>query len=80
MIFTELQTYLSQQQKASLAQLASHFGTDASALRGMLQRLVHKGRIRQFQADKCGSCDHCDPSLFEFYEWLGPQPREETKQ
>ena len=71
MILTELQTYLAKRQKVSLAELESHFRIDANALRGMLNRLIRKGRIRSHLAEKCGGCTDCDPQMFELYEWIG---------
>ncbi len=71
MILTELQTYLAKRQKVSLAELENHFRIDADALRGMLNRLVRKGRIRQHITEKCGGCTHCDQQVFEVYEWVG---------
>jgi hypothetical protein len=70
MILTELQTYLAKQKKVSLAELESHFRTDADALRGMLNRLIRKGRVRQQMAEKCSGCTHCDQQMFEVYEWV----------
>jgi predicted transcriptional regulator len=71
MILTELQTYLAQRGKVSLTELESHFRTDSNALRGMLNRLIRKGRIRQHITEKCGGCTQCSPELFEVYEWVG---------
>jgi putative ferrous iron transport protein C len=71
MISTKLQTYLAQRGKVSLTELESHFRTDADALRGMLNRLVRKGRVRQHITEKCEGCTHCDPQIFEVYEWIG---------
>lgn len=71
----ELQTYLAQKQKVSLAELETHFRSHPDALRGMLNKLVHKGRVRPLASEgkKCGGCTHCDTEAFEFYEWVGNQ-------
>ena len=71
MILTELQTYLAKRGKVSLTELESHFRTDADALRGMLNRLIRKGRVHQYKAEKCGGCTHCGTEVFEMYEWAG---------
>ena len=73
MILTELQSYLAKKEKASMAELETHFHTDPNALRGMLTKLVHKGRVRilNLETQKCSGCDRCDTELFEFYEWVG---------
>ena len=46
MILTDIQGYLQQCGKVSLAELALHFQMDADAMRPLLKRLIHKGRIR----------------------------------
>ena len=40
MILNELQNYLSQYKKASLADMKLHFRMDGNALRGMLNKLI----------------------------------------
>lgn len=42
----ELQNYLAQKQKVSLAELETHFRSHPDALRAMLNKLVNKGRVR----------------------------------
>ncbi|MFB6275102.1 MAG: FeoC-like transcriptional regulator [Halothece sp.] len=72
MILSELQSYLSQRDRASLEELTIQFDTDAQALRPMLTRLIRKGRVRQLpMAKKCSGCCSCSPEQLEFYEWLG---------
>lgn len=70
MILTDIQTYLVQQGKVSLAELAIKFKLDANALRPMLKRLIRKGRIRQMECKKCSGCHSCAPEAIEFYEWV----------
>ncbi|WP_016952635.1 FeoC-like transcriptional regulator [Anabaena sp. PCC 7108] len=71
MILNELQNFLSQHKKASLADMQLHFRIDGNALRGMLSKLIRKGRVRKMEdGKKCGGCHSCDPSAIEFYEWL----------
>jgi hypothetical protein len=69
----ELQNYLAQKQKVSIAELETHFRSHPDALRGMLNKLVHKGRVKPVKSEstKCGGCTHCDTKAFEFYEWVG---------
>ncbi|MDY7012566.1 MAG: FeoC-like transcriptional regulator [Cyanobacteriota bacterium] len=68
MILTDLQRYLSQKEKVSLAELEIHFKTSGDALRGMLDLLVRKGRARKLASQKCKSCHACADELLEFYE------------
>ncbi len=71
MILSELQQFLAQHKKASLADLELHFRIDADALRGMLNRLIRKGRVRKMaDGKKCGGCHSCAPEMIEFYEWV----------
>lgn len=71
MILTELQHYLKAQGRVSLAQIAIHFGIEADALRGMLQQLVQKDRVRKLPIlERCHGCDTCSPEALEFYEWV----------
>ena len=72
MILSELKTYLQQQRRVSLSDLAIHFAVDADALRGMLGKWISKGRVRQLPPNSsCGSsCCKCDPALTELYEWV----------
>lgn len=73
MILSDLKEYIQFQGRVSLKDLALHFNADPNALRGMLQKWVKKGRIRQTMAGgaSCGTgCCQCDPLITEVYEWV----------
>ncbi|MEM9538335.1 MAG: FeoC-like transcriptional regulator [Cyanobacteria bacterium P01_E01_bin.42] len=70
MILTDIQQYLSTQKRASLSQLETKFSTSGGALRGMLDRLVRKGRVRKNIGEKCNDCCSCSPDIMEYYEWI----------
>ncbi|NJR65758.1 MAG: sugar metabolism transcriptional regulator [Leptolyngbyaceae cyanobacterium CRU_2_3] len=70
MILSELQTYLADRQRVSLADLQIHFRMDAEPLRDMLNRLIRKGRVQREAASKCGGCHSCSSEAIEFYEWI----------
>jgi len=71
MILTDLQKFLAQHKKVSLADLQLHFRIEADALRGMLNRLISKGRVRKMEdGKKCSGCHSCAPETIEFYEWI----------
>jgi putative ferrous iron transport protein C len=71
MILSELQNFLSQHKKASLADMQLHFRIDGNALRGMLSKLIRKGRVRKMEdGKKCGGCHSCELEAIEFYEWV----------
>jgi putative ferrous iron transport protein C len=72
MILSELRDYIRQQKRVTLHDLVIHFNIEADALRGMLDKWIHKGKIKKISPDasKCGtSCCKCDPTLTELYEW-----------
>lgn len=66
----DLQGYLRDRQRASLDDLARQFRSDPDALRGMLDRLIRKGRVRKLPLKACGGCHSCQPETLEFYEWV----------
>lgn len=70
MILQQLQVYLCTHPATSLEALAQHFHTDANALRGMLDLLIRKGRVRKLRIQPCGNCHSCDPESLELYEWI----------
>lgn len=74
MILQHLQHYLRTHTKPSLGELANHFQIDADALRGMLNPLIRKGRVRKLTGKQCSSCHSCAPESLEFYEWIDPTP------
>ena len=65
MILAEIKRYLQQRGQATLADIALHFDTAPDAVRGMLETLLRKGRIRRQQLNSaCGSsCCKCDTAL-----------------
>lgn len=72
MILSDLKAYLQQRQRVSMADLTAHFDIEATALRGMLDKWISKGRIRRLPLiAACGtSCCQCDANLTEIYEWI----------
>jgi putative ferrous iron transport protein C len=71
MILSELRDYIRAQRRVILNDLIIHFNVDAEALRGMLSKLVSKGKVKKTSAENnCGtSCCKCDPAMTEIYEW-----------
>jgi putative ferrous iron transport protein C len=71
-ILSDLRDYLRQQRRVALADLVTHFGMDADALRGMLDKWISKGKVRKLPLTaSCGtSCCQCDTALTEIYEWV----------
>lgn len=71
MILSEIRHYLQQHGRVSLADIALHLDTPPEAVRGMLETLLRKGRIRRHLLNSaCGSsCCKCDAAATEQYEW-----------
>lgn len=72
MILSDVRSYLKQQRRVALKDMALHFNVDADALRGMLGLWITKGQVKKLPAGTaCGSgCCQCDPALVEIYEWV----------
>lgn len=70
-ILRDVRDYLKQHQRASLNDLAHHFGTSPDAMRGMLDQWINKGRIRHCPAAACTSCaTSCTSAPGDSYEWV----------
>ncbi len=73
MILSDIQKFIFDNKRASIADLKIHFRMDSDALRGMLNRLVQKGRIcKMEEAKKCGGCSSCADDATEIYVWVNP--------
>jgi predicted ArsR family transcriptional regulator len=72
MILSNLGAYLKDHKRASMGDLANRFDAEPEALRGMLARLMAKGRVRRLEgAGDCGGCRKCEAFQLEIYEWTG---------
>ena len=73
MILSDIKEYFSNHEMASLADLSVHFGVEPDAMRGMLDRFIHKGKLIKLPQEgacpKC--CIGCDSDRLEIYGWLG---------
>ncbi|MEZ5122319.1 MAG: FeoC-like transcriptional regulator [Solirubrobacterales bacterium] len=73
MILTEIQAYLDDRGRASVAECATRFDVAPGALSGMLDRLAAKGRVRRLPTPKkCLGCQLCPPEELDFYERCAP--------
>lgn len=71
MILQELQDFVLDYHRVSLAEMELHFHIDGDALRQMLNRLIQKGRVRKVPIpEQCHGCTFCNPDTIEFYEWV----------
>lgn len=73
MILSDIQKFIADNKRASIADLKIHFRMDSDALRGILNRLIRKGRISKIaEAKKCGGCHSCGDDATEIYVWVNP--------
>lgn len=73
MILSEIKRYMKQRRSANLAEIALHFKSEPSAVQGMLEQWIRKGKMSRRQAsEECGSCCKCNATATEIYEWLEP--------
>nr|WP_320133609.1 FeoC-like transcriptional regulator [uncultured Holophaga sp.] len=77
MILGEIKNYLKERHQATLADLAYRFRTDPSAMEGMLEPWIHKGRLtRTLLTGACGStksgcsCGQTCGNDKILYEWI----------
>ncbi len=73
MILSELKTYVKGRGRVPMEDLVNHFRTDPDAIRGMLDHMIRKGRIRRVDTDaeNCTGCNKCEAFRLEIYEWTG---------
>lgn len=74
-ILSRVEQLLREQHRASLRDLAESLDTAPEALRGMLELLRRKGRVRQLPGGTAcgGGCSKCRPETVEIFEWIAPQ-------
>jgi len=78
MILTDIQAYLAKNQKASLADLSTHFRMSADALSPMLDRLLKKGRIRLISLENAEDAAVVPRNLWLFTNGLRAIPQVQT--
>ncbi|BAU63025.1 hypothetical protein STA3757_03800 [Stanieria sp. NIES-3757] len=70
MSLKELQDFVFNFQRVSLAEMKLVFQIDGDKLRAMLDRLIKKGKVQKSpMTEKCQSCQKCESDELEFYEW-----------
>ncbi len=67
----ELQDFICDFRRVSLAEMKICFQTNGDKLRPMLDRLIQKGIVQKSPLDeKCQTCQKCESDELEFYEWI----------
>jgi len=70
MTLSDIKTYLTTRQRATLTDLAHHFRADAETLRPMLAHWERKGKVRHTQMNSCSKSCCCPEKGLDIYEWL----------
>lgn len=71
MILTDIRDYVRERRRVPLIDLRARFDVDADALRGMLDLLERRNRIRRSDPACPGKdCSACGGSCFEMVEWV----------
>ena len=75
MILSELRNFLAEHRRATLSVMAHHFDADGEAVRGMLDVLVRKGKVRRVHyPTDCGATGcSCPNKEIDVYEWVMPK-------
>ncbi|ADP72655.1 protein of unknown function DUF1920 [Rhodomicrobium vannielii ATCC 17100] len=72
---SELGRYLENRGQATLSEMSIHFGSSRDAVRGALDLMVSKGRVRKLPVSQapcgCGCSASCE--CVEVFEWVGPK-------
>ncbi|GAB4544017.1 MAG: hypothetical protein Tsb0014_37950 [Pleurocapsa sp.] len=67
----ELQDFIFDFRRVSLAEMKLYLQIDGNTLRPMLDRLIQKGKVqRSPETEECQTCHKCQPDELEFYEWI----------
>lgn len=80
MILSRVSEYLRTHRQASLQDMSIGLNADAQALRGMLDVLQNKGRVRKLPSGTaCASgCVKCKPDTVELYAWVNPTDKQKA--
>ncbi len=72
MILITLKNYLQINQRASLIDMANHFNVAPTAMKGMLEHWIRKGKVRCLTGSRCqqGCCCPTEVAYLEIYEWI----------
>ena len=71
MILQELQDFVFDFHRVSLAEMKIYLQIDEPTLRTMLDRLIKNGKVQKSPtAEKCQTCQKCESDELEFYEWI----------
>ncbi|MBT3071490.1 FeoC-like transcriptional regulator [Rhodomicrobium sp. Az07] len=71
---SELSRYLQNRRQATLSEMSIYFGSSQDAVRGALDLMVSKGRVRKLPVAEapCGRGCSASCECVEVFEWVGP--------
>ncbi len=71
MSLKELQEFVFNFHRVSLAEMKLYLQIDGDTLKPMLDSLIKNGKVQKSPtAAKCQTCLKCEPDELEFYEWI----------
>ncbi|MEM8677618.1 MAG: FeoC-like transcriptional regulator [Cyanobacteria bacterium P01_G01_bin.67] len=67
----ELQEFVFDFRRVSLAEMKLYLQIDGKTLKPMLDKLINQGLVQKsYTANECQTCRKCDADEIEFYEWV----------
>ncbi|MEL7008406.1 MAG: FeoC-like transcriptional regulator [Cyanobacteria bacterium J06629_2] len=67
----ELQEFVRDFQRVSIAEMKLYLGIDRQTLNPLLEGLMQQGTVkRSYTSKECSTCQKCDTEEIEFYEWI----------
>ncbi|VEP14113.1 conserved hypothetical protein [Hyella patelloides LEGE 07179] len=71
MSLKELQDFVFDFHRVSLAEMKLYLQIDRDGLRPMIERLIETGKVQKSPTiEKCQSCQKCESDELELYEWI----------
>lgn len=71
MSLTELQNFVFDFGRVSLAEMKLYLQIDGKTLQPMLDSLIQQGLVQKsFTSEECLTCRKCESDEIEFYEWI----------
>lgn len=67
----ELQDFVYDFRRVSLAEMKLYLQIDGETLRAMLNKLITQGIVQKSpMTEECKTCQKCEAEEIEFYEWV----------
>ena len=67
----ELQEFVCDFRRVSIAEMKLYLQIDSNSLKPMLEQLIQQGIVQKSPTTaECKTCQKCDADEIEFYEWV----------